>query len=175
MHPPPTVRMVQWSTASEYGGIELWPTVKTRPNRAVSILCNWNETPPFVNIRPLLISKVWGNTDPMVSVPIMASVFRSHIGIGNSVCRPMNDTMQWEHRWHRWGHWVDLNVPSGAPSRMSVWYKELEMAVTSSVSIGSNRPVGESVCASALIGRSDTVESKRAGDANSLAGVCIRF
>ena len=37
---PPTVCMVQWSTASEYGGIEQWPTVKTRPDRAVSILCN---------------------------------------------------------------------------------------------------------------------------------------
>ena len=58
----------------------------TWADRAVSILCNCSETPPSVNSRPLLISRVRGNTDRKVSVPIMASVLRSHIRMGNSVC-----------------------------------------------------------------------------------------
>ena len=143
------------------------------------------------------------------------------VRIGNSVCRPMNDTTQWEHPDIPIGvpfaprnvREVDLNVPTGALSRTSVWYKELEMAVTEdpestknstewspihpsrnqcpdpeicrvqsstcSLSIGSDRPVGELVCASAIvseasrevvsdIGRSGTAESTRAGDVNSL-------
>ena len=31
---PPVVRTEQCKTASEYGGMDEWPTVKTRPDRA---------------------------------------------------------------------------------------------------------------------------------------------
>ena len=37
---PPTVRVVQCSTASEHGGIEQCPTVKTWPDNAASRRCS---------------------------------------------------------------------------------------------------------------------------------------
>ena len=45
------------------------------------------------------MSRVCGSTEPNTSVPIIASVpvARLQIMIGNSVCNPMNDTMQREH------------------------------------------------------------------------------
>ena len=96
---PPAVRTEQCSTASEYGGIEEWPTVKTRPDRAQSRRCNWSEAPPFVNKRPFLMSSVCGSTEPNTSVPMIASVpvARLQIIMGNSVCNPMNDTTQLQH------------------------------------------------------------------------------
>ena len=78
MDRPPTVRVVQWSTASEYGGIEQCPTVNTRPDKAASIRCSCNDTPPSVNSNPFFMSKVCGSTEPKVSVPIIASVLKSH-------------------------------------------------------------------------------------------------
>ena len=62
----------------------------------------------------------------------------SHIRMGNSVCNPMNDTTQWEHPdipiraplASRNVREVDLNAPTGAPERTSVWHKESDMAVT---------------------------------------------
>ena len=40
------------------------------------------------------MSSVCGNIDPKVSVPIIASVLKSHTRIGNSVLSPKNDTTQ---------------------------------------------------------------------------------
>ena len=99
---PPTVRVVQWRTASEYGGIEQCPTVKTRPDNAVSLRCSWRDTPPSVNSRPCLISSVWGNMDSRVSVPIIASVLRSHTRIGNSVRSPKNETRRASQNVNLW-------------------------------------------------------------------------
>ena len=82
---PPVVRTEQCITAYEYVGIEEWPTVKKRPERAESRRCSCSEAPPFANNRPFLISRVCGSTDPNTSVPIIASVpvARLQIMMGN--------------------------------------------------------------------------------------------
>ena len=90
---PPT----QCRTASECGGIEQCPTVNTRPDSAASLRCSWSNTPPSVNSNPFLMSNVCGRIDPRVSVPIMASLLKSHTRIGNSVLSPKNETTQDEH------------------------------------------------------------------------------
>ena len=56
-----------------------------------------SDTPPSVNSKPFLMSSVCGKMDPKVSVPIIASVLKSHTRIGNSVLSPKNGTMQDEH------------------------------------------------------------------------------
>ena len=50
-----------------------------------------------MNSNPCLISSVCGNTDPKISVPMIASVLKSHTRMGNSVCSPKNETTQSEH------------------------------------------------------------------------------
>ena len=55
-----------------------------------------SDTPPSVNSKLLFMSSVCGNIDHKVSVPIIASVLKSHTTIGNSVLSPKNDTMQEE-------------------------------------------------------------------------------
>ena len=118
---PPTIRVVQWSTASEYGRIKQWPTVKTRPDKAASLRCNCSDTPPSVNSSPFFMSKVCGSTEPKVSVPIIASVLKSHTRMGNSVWSPKNDTTQDEHPN------MSIDEPLaplnflGAPARTKVW------------------------------------------------------
>ena len=126
---PPTVRVVQCSTASEHGGIEQCPTVNTRPDSAALRRCSCSDTPPSVNSSPFFISRVCGSIHPNVSVPMMASVLRSHTKTGNSVRRPKNDTMQDEHPEIVIGDplaprsflSVGHNTPTGAPAFSSVW------------------------------------------------------
>ena len=69
-------------------------TVKTRTDNAASLGCSWSDTPPSVNSNPFFMSKVCGNIDPNVSVPIIASVLKSHTRTGNSVLSPKNYTTQ---------------------------------------------------------------------------------
>ena len=57
---PPVVRTEQCRTASEYGGIDEWPTVNTRPDRAESRRCSCSDAPPCVNNNPFLMSsRMW--------------------------------------------------------------------------------------------------------------------
>ena len=66
-------------------------TVNTRPDKAASLRCSWRDTPPSVNSNPCLMSSVCGNTDPKISVPMIASVLKSHTRMGNSVCSPTQE------------------------------------------------------------------------------------
>ena len=91
--------------------------------------CSCSDTPPSVNSSPFFISRVCGSIDPNVSVPMMASVLRSHTKTGNSDRRPKNDTMQDEHPEIVIGDplaprsllSVGRNTPTGAPALSSVW------------------------------------------------------
>ena len=71
--------------------------VNTRPDKAAALRCNWRDIPPSVNCNPCLMSSVCGNIDPKISVPMIASVLKSHTRMGNSVCSPKNETTQNEH------------------------------------------------------------------------------
>ena len=98
------------------------------------------EAPPFANNKPCFMSRVCGSTDPNTSVPIIASVpvARLQIMMGNSVCKPINDTVQHEHpntsmpvpfalRSVLAVYW---RVPSGAPACTRVRYNASDIAVT---------------------------------------------
>ena len=105
--------------------------MKTRPERAESRRCSWSEAPPLANNKPFLMSRVCGSTEPNTSVPIIASVpvARLQILMGNSVCRPINDTTQQEHPDTsmpvpfalRSVLAVYCGVPRGAPACIRVW------------------------------------------------------
>ena len=137
---PPAVRTEQCRTASEYGGIDEWPTVKTRPDRAESLRCSCSEAPPCANNNPFLMSSVCGNTDPNTSVPMIASVpaARLQMIMGNSVRNPKNDTEQCEHPNTsmpvpfalRNVRAVLRSAPTGAPACTRFLYRVSDIAVT---------------------------------------------